>query len=646
MADSSGAGSSGAGSAEAGTGAQGTEAAVALADAEAAHHATSMELASKREEMADVLLSRQQVAEKAFAAVRLATEEVMAAEAAVARCQSRRRSSQQQAEAVHSTVASWGWAPSRHKAARTWAAAGEQARRDRLRAAVEEASEARMARQADDAAEHGERMACHDEHSEAAVDGEQGEQLASGALATAGTSEARRGGGVLDGDAGEVEDGTVDAERVLRALEAEDRELRLRAVAARQRLSEVLSTPPHSGAGPGGTDGGTDGGNGGGGGEDGAVASLLCPSCGQPISKSHLRAKRASLEALAIAAESAATCSEQTRQLAQAVVDGGRLAGMLRRLEAAGAEEAMSVAELEAEEASQRGRQEALARSQAAARALEEQSQSAARLLREELTVLVEAEREAAATVAASKVQAKVEAAAAERRAALSTAQIAHVRAAVQAAASEQNPHALRRSDALRSRAEAADRLADLKRQEVEAVAEGGRLAELQEHFGKRGVQNLLYTLALAQIESSAALYAAELSEGRLQLRLAFDDALRSVRKRVCVRKADGSRVERSIGQLSGGEWRRVGLALSLAFADFSRQRLGLSCNVLVLDEVMQHMDIDGQAAMARVLKALNSETTIVIAHGLASDALYGDFEAVDIVEKGLGDASRVRVAA
>ena len=110
------------------------------------------------------------------------------------------------------------------------------------------------------------------------------------------------------------------------------------------------------------------------------------------------------------------------------------------------------------------------------------------------------------------------------------------------------------------------------------------------------------------------------------------------------VRRADGSFAERSVAQLPGGEWRRIGLALSLAFADFARARLGLSCNVLVLDEVMQHMDADGQAAMARVLRELGAETTLVIAHGLASDALYGDFDAVDVVEK-VGDASTVRVA-
>ena len=86
-----------------------------------------------------------------------------------------------------------------------------------------------------------------------------------------------------------------------------------------------------------------------------------------------------------------------------------------------------------------------------------------------------------------------------------------------------------------------------------------------------------------------------------------------------------------------------MGLALSLAFSDFSRARIGLECNVLVLDEVMQHLDVDGQAAMAKVLQRLPAETKLVIAHGLASDSLYGNFDAIDVVEK-VGDVSRVVV--
>ena len=55
-------------------------------------------------------------------------------------------------------------------------------------------------------------------------------------------------------------------------------------------------------------------------------------------------------------------------------------------------------------------------------------------------------------------------------------------------------------------------------------------------------------------------------------------------------------------------------------------------------------MDVDGQAAMARVLRGLGVETTVVIAHGLASDALYGDFDAIDVIWRDAKGRSSVRV--
>ncbi len=44
--------------------------------------------------------------------------------------------------------------------------------------------------------------------------------------------------------------------------------------------------------------------------------------------------------------------------------------------------------------------------------------------------------------------------------------------------------------------------------------------------------------------------------------------------------------MQRSVRQLSGGERRRVALALALGFADLASARTGLRCNLLVLDEV------------------------------------------------------------
>ena len=111
------------------------------------------------------------------------------------------------------------------------------------------------------------------------------------------------------------------------------------------------------------------------------------------------------------------------------------------------------------------------------------------------------------------------------------------------------------------------------------------------------------------------------------------------------MRRAEGGWAERSVAQLSGGEWRRLALALSLAFADFAKQRTALGCNLLVLDEVMAHMDAEGQRAMASVLQELGGgiDTVLVIAHGLRDENLYGLFDAVDTVEK-VADASQVRI--
>ena len=45
--------------------------------------------------------------------------------------------------------------------------------------------------------------------------------------------------------------------------------------------------------------------------------------------------------------------------------------------------------------------------------------------------------------------------------------------------------------------------------------------------------------------------------------------------------------MQRSVRQLSGGERRRVALALALGFAELASARTGLRCNLLVLDEVI-----------------------------------------------------------
>ena len=53
------------------------------------------------------------------------------------------------------------------------------------------------------------------------------------------------------------------------------------------------------------------------------------------------------------------------------------------------------------------------------------------------------------------------------------------------------------------------------------------------------------------------------------------------------VRNTDGSLVERSVRALSGGERRRIALALALGFAELTANRGHLRSNLIVLDEVI-----------------------------------------------------------
>ena len=230
---------------------------------------------------------------------------------------------------------------------------------------------------------------------------------------------------------------------------------------------------------------------------------------------------------------------------------------------------------------------------------------------------------------------AKEAAAEAEARAARALAAVASLRA-------ETNPSALLLADMDARRTEASARRTALEAERKRAERAQRTMGELGEHFGKRGVQNLLYELAIDQLQLSAARYSGLLSAGTLQLALAFDAKRGAIQKSVRLVRPGGDERVRSVSQLSGGEWRRLAFALSLAFADFARARLGLSCGYLVFDEVMQHMDARGQAAMAELLRCVPCETAVVITHGLASDALYGAFDSVDLVEKA-DDSSRVR---
>ena len=341
-------------------------------------------------------------------------------------------------------------------------------------------------------------------------------------------NDAARVAAVDGGASGVGDDAARMSAAVAAALERQARQLRTTAIASRQRAEEVSSPPvPSKAAGDG---------------EDVGV----CGSCGQPISSQHLCAQRDRLEAAAAVAEAAAAEREESAQIALDVADGERLAGVMTQMRTVSSEEVQAARAVEAADEARKAQREALSEQQRTARALETSRETAETRSQEELTKLA-TEEHAAASALAAAAKAK---AATERREALATIQIDHATKAHKDALDEANPHTLRARDATAQVNKLRARQKALEATSVEAAARQETLSGLLEHFGKRGVQNLLYTLALRNLEASAGVYAAELSDGRLQLRLTFDDNLKAIRKFVRVRRADGSLVDRSISQV------------------------------------------------------------------------------------------------
>ena len=94
------------------------------------------------------------------------------------------------------------------------------------------------------------------------------------------------------------------------------------------------------------------------------------------------------------------------------------------------------------------------------------------------------------------------------------------------------------------------------------------------------------------------------------------------------------SNTRRSLKQLSGGERRRVALALALAFTEFASMRGILRSDLLVLDEVTQHLDGEGCIRAATLFRSLDQYSTILL---VAQSGSYftNVVDSVDTVEKG-----------
>ena len=189
----------------------------------------------------------------------------------------------------------------------------------------------------------------------------------------------------------------------------------------------------------------------------------------------------------------------------------------------------------------------------------------------------------------------------------------------------------------------------ECRREELSVIMED--LRAVDDAFKPTGIVSYVLEGALGALQQAAnnnlAMMAPgvtlELTASRPRSATSELGTIEQVQKQVFVR-VPGSPTElrqRSVKQLSGGERRRVALALALGFTELASRRGRMRCDLLVLDEVMQHLDGDGCARFAGLLRGLDQFGTVLVV-AQAQSFLTRAFDAVDVVVKGEGGSSVV----
>lgn len=165
-------------------------------------------------------------------------------------------------------------------------------------------------------------------------------------------------------------------------------------------------------------------------------------------------------------------------------------------------------------------------------------------------------------------------------------------------------------------------------------------LEEAEKALGRGGVQSFVLEGVLKEWEERSRGYLEMMTDGGMMLELLAtrtpkknsDEVKEVITKVVKIKKSSSEIIRRSIQQLSGGERRRVAIALSLGFSDLVRARGRLSCNLLILDEVMQQLDSEGCSRVALMLKSLPHDSILVV--GQSRSFVESSIEIVDRVVK------------
>lgn len=182
-------------------------------------------------------------------------------------------------------------------------------------------------------------------------------------------------------------------------------------------------------------------------------------------------------------------------------------------------------------------------------------------------------------------------------------------------------------------------------------------MSELAKAFSTKGVQSFVLQHTVDELLEKTQSYLTDLSDGSQQLDMSLESG-DGIARRALVRSSNsGEFVERPLGSLSGGQWRRCQLALNFGFADLLASRGQFRSSLCVLDEPLTHLDQSGRDEVGRMLQriirrngaskdtatsGLLFDNIVIILQDLAAEELEDVFDCIDEVVKKNGASTVV----
>ena len=161
------------------------------------------------------------------------------------------------------------------------------------------------------------------------------------------------------------------------------------------------------------------------------------------------------------------------------------------------------------------------------------------------------------------------------------------------------------------------------KRLELESLLEVMKFWEIA--FSEKGLIRYIIRNILDYFNLRSNEYASTLTNG--QFSLEFNDELSETIR--------NNNVETKYISLSGGEKRKVNLAIMLALQDLSSKISRTDCNLLFFDEVCDNIDNPGILAVNNLLRMLESQNpekkVLVITHNNYLQELLGDTDTITV---------------